>query len=120
LTHGMTIINNFMYSKLIERLSYLNDTDGVPEKRVSGDSRPLRESLGMTYDLPVGHNRAYDPSSRIVRAIAAGWAFNGMMMFQPRPRPSWGTDSISLGGPPPPKTHQPDRPALNTTQFITA
>jgi hypothetical protein len=71
LTHGMTLINNFMYSSMIERITYLNDTDLAPEKRVSGDSRPLRESLGMTWEIPVEHNKAYDPSSRIIRILAA-------------------------------------------------
>jgi hypothetical protein len=120
LTHGMTLINNFMYSSMIERISYLNDTDQAPEKRVSADSRPLRESLGMTYEVPIGHNKTYDPSSAIVRAIAGGWALNGMMMFQSGPPISWGTDSIYLGGPLHLNAHQPDGPAFDVNQFITA
>ncbi len=34
-------------------MAYLNDSDPAPEKRVSTDSRPLREVLGATYELPV-------------------------------------------------------------------
>ena len=40
LTNGLTLISNFIYSKLIDRLAYLNDSDLQPEKRVSSDSRP--------------------------------------------------------------------------------
>jgi hypothetical protein len=47
-THGLTLINNFIWSQTIERSVYLNDSDTMPEKRVSADSRPLREVLAMT------------------------------------------------------------------------
>jgi hypothetical protein len=56
-TNGLTLINNFIYSSLIERLSYLNDSDPAPEKRVSSLSQPLREVLAATYELPVGPGR---------------------------------------------------------------
>jgi hypothetical protein len=119
LTHGMTLINNFMYSCMIERISYLNDTDLAPEKRVSGDSRPLRESLGMTYELPVGRGKAFNPSSAIVRTIAGGWSMNGMMTFQSGPPLSWGNDDIYYGGPLHLQPHNPDTPAFDITQFNT-
>ena len=82
LTHGLTLINNFTYSKTIERMTYLNDTDLAPEKRVSGDSRPLRETLAMTYDLPVGKGKLLDPQSRLARVLLAGWALNGSLSLQ--------------------------------------
>jgi hypothetical protein len=43
-THGLVIIENFTYSNLIERTSYLNASDPAPEKRIGGDSRPTRFS----------------------------------------------------------------------------
>ena len=115
----MTLINNFMYSQTIERMSYLNDSDPAPEKRVSGISRPLRESLGMTYDLPVGRGKRLDPQSRLVRAVAGGWALNGMLSLQSGPPLSWGNDVIYYGGPLHLNPHQPNGPAFDTTQFNT-
>ena len=119
LTHGMTLINNFMWSKLIERMSYLNDTDFGPEKRVSGDSRPLRESLAMTWQVPVGHGRKLSPSNRILNAIVGDWSMNGMLTLQSGPPLSWG-DVIYFGGPIQWNPHYPDGPTLDTTQFNTA
>jgi hypothetical protein len=119
LTHGMTLINNFMYSGTIERITYLNDTDPAPEKRVSGDSRPLRDSMGMSYELPIGRGKLLDPRSRVVKTLAAGWALNGMLTFQSGPPLSWGNDDIYYGGPLHLNAHQPDGPAFDTTQFNT-
>src|SRR5260370_19817878 len=106
LTHGMTLINNFTYSKTIERMSYLNETDPAPEKRISGDSRPLRETLAMTYDLPVGTGKRLDPQSRLARALLA---LNGSLSLQSGPPLSWGNDDIYYGGPPPLTPHPPHR-----------
>jgi len=119
LTHGMTLINNFTYSKTIERLTYLNETDPAPEKRVSGDSRPLRETLAMTYDLPVGQGKRLDPHSRLARILLAGWAINGSLSLQSGPPLSWGNDVIYYGGPLNLNPHQPNGPAFDTTQFNT-
>jgi hypothetical protein len=119
MTQGMTLINNFMYSSTIERITYLNDTDPAPEKRVSGDSRPLRESLGMTYEVPVGKGKKFHPNSRIVQFLAAGWGLNGMMTFQSGPPLSWGNDVIYYGGPLNFNSHQPNGAAFDTTQFNT-
>jgi hypothetical protein len=120
LTHGLSIINNFTYSKMIERNSYLNETDLAPEKRVSADSRPLRESLAMTYELPVGHGKAFDPGNRFVKALLAGWGMNGVLSLQSGPPLSWGNDDIYYGGPLHLQSHQPNGPAFDTTQFNTA
>ena len=119
-TNGMTLINNFMYSSMIERVSYLNDSDLSPEKRVSPDSRPLHESLAMSYELPVGHGRRVQPSSRIVNALLGGWSVNGMMIFQSGAPLSWGNDVIYYGGPLHWNPHQPNGPAFDVTQFNTA
>jgi hypothetical protein len=117
LTHGMTLINNFTYSKTIERTFYLNDTDFAPEKRVSADSRPLRETLAITYELPVGHGKKLDPRSRLARTLTAGWALNGIMQLQSGPPLSWGNDDIYYGGPLHLNGHQPNGPAFDVTQF---
>jgi hypothetical protein len=59
--NGLTLINNFIYNNFMERVDYLNDSDPSPEKRISADSRPLREVLAASYRLPIG--------------TAAGWTF---------------------------------------------
>ncbi len=65
-THGITLIQNFSYNAMVERINRLNDSDPSLEKRVSGDSRPLRETLAMTWDVPVGRNHHWNPPSHIL------------------------------------------------------
>ena len=118
-THGITLIQNFMYSNMIERLNYLNDSDLAREKRVSGDSRPLRETLAMTWDVPVGRGQHWNPQSRIVNAVLGGWSMNGALSLQSGPPLSWG-NVFYYGGPLHFTPHQPNGVTFDTTQFVTA
>ena len=118
LTHGMTIINNFVYSQLIERVSYLNDTDPAPEKRVSAISFPLHESLALTYQIPVGRGRQVNLSSRVLNAVLGNWGLNGTMILQSGPVIAWG-NVIYYGGPLALQPHQPNGLAFNTSLFNT-
>jgi hypothetical protein len=118
-THGITMIQNFMYSSMIERVSYLNDTDTAPEKRVSGDSRPLRETLAMTWEVPMGRGHAFNPQSRVLNAIFGGWSVNGALSLQSGPPLSWG-NVFYYGGPLHFQPHQPNGSTFDTTQFVTA
>ena len=118
-THGITLIENFMYSSMVERLSYLNDTDTAPEKRVSGDSRPLRETLAMTWDVPVGPRHALNFQSRVLNGTFGGWSINGSLALQSGPPLSWG-NVFYYGGALHFQAHQPDGATFDTTQFVTA
>ncbi|HLK69131.1 MAG TPA: TonB-dependent receptor [Bryobacteraceae bacterium] len=79
---GLTVIGNYIYSRLIEELSWLNDTDPRPEKRVSPIDHPHRFVLAMTYELPVGAGKKFDPHSRILNAIAGGWNISSVYLYQ--------------------------------------
>jgi hypothetical protein len=116
LTHGLTVIQNFAWSAMIERIAYLNDSDPAPEKRVSGDSRPLRETLAATYEFPVGRGRRFDLHSRIGNGVLGGWALNGSLALQSGPPLSWG-NVIYLGGPLNFDPHQPNGDTFDLTRF---
>ena len=64
--HGLILINNFIWNRMEDRLAYLNPSDPQPEKRLSSDSRPLRNIMTATYQLPIGRGRKQTCSS-------AGW-----------------------------------------------
>ncbi len=117
-THGMTLINNFIWSQVIERTAYLNDSDAAPEKRVSPDSRPLREVLGITFELPVGKGKRFDLRSRAGNAVLGGWSLNGMLTLQLGPPLTWG-NVLYNGGPLQMNAHQADVPAFDVTRFNT-
>jgi hypothetical protein len=118
LTQGLTLINNFVYSKLIERVAYLNDLDPTPEKRIGASSRPLREVLAASYELPAGRSKRFDLNSRIGNAVIGGWALNGTLTLQSGAPIAWG-NVIYYGGPLNLTSHQPDGLTFNTSAFNT-
>jgi len=117
-TNGLTLIDNFVWSQEIERVSYLNDTDPSPEKRVSSVSRPFREILAATYALPAGRGKAIDIRPRVANTILGGWALNGVLTLQSGAPLSWG-NVLYYGGPLNLQTHQPNGPAFDITRFNT-
>ena len=118
LTHGVTLINNFIWSNLMERVAYLNDLDPAPEKRIGASSRPLREVLAVSWELPVGRGKPLDPNSRIGNAIVGGWAMNGTMTLQEGAPVAWG-NVLYYGGPLNLQSHQPNGVTFNTSAFNT-
>ncbi|HKE25696.1 MAG TPA: carboxypeptidase regulatory-like domain-containing protein [Bryobacteraceae bacterium] len=120
LTNGLTLINNFSWNSLIERVSYLNDSDPAPEKRVSNDTRPLREVLAAVYAIPVGRGRRLNLQSRWVDALFGGWGLNGNMVLQTGPMIGTFGNVIYLGGPLNLNPNQPNGVSFDTTRFVTA
>src|SRR5262249_30131555 len=45
LSHGVSLLGTFMYSKMIDSTTWLNDSDPTPERRISPFYRPMRFSL---------------------------------------------------------------------------
>lgn len=120
LTNGLTLIQNFVFSRLLSRTSYLNDTDTRPYQTIdSGSSRPLREVLAATYMLPIGHGRAVNLQRRWLDAVAGGWVLSPILTLQSGPPLNWG-NYIYLGGPLNLDPSQPNGPAFDTSRFITA
>jgi hypothetical protein len=117
-THGLTLINNFIWNSLIDRLAYLNDFDPTPEKRISTDARPVREVMAASYQLPIGRGKVLDMQSRVLNALAGGWLLNGALVLQSGPPIAWG-NVIYNGAPINLNVHQPNGPALNRSAFNT-
>jgi hypothetical protein len=118
-TNGLTLMNNFIWNKLIDRLAYINDSDVLPEKRLSSDSRPFREVLASTYNLPIGRGQRVNLQNRLVDSLVGGWQISGILTLQSGPTLGWG-NYIYFGGPLNLNAHQPDGLAFDTTQFVTA
>jgi hypothetical protein len=117
-THGLTLINNFIWNKLIDRLAYLNDSDPAPEKRLSSDSRPYRNVLAATYQLPIGRGRLLNLQSRWMDSLVGGWGLSGILTLQAGPMLGWG-NYIYYGGPLNLQPHQPNGLAFDITRFNT-
>jgi len=118
-TNGLTLMNNFIWNRLTDRLAYLNDSDPAPEKRVSSDSRPIREVLASTYNLPIGRGLKVNLQNRVLDSFVGGWQLSGILTLQSGPVLTWG-NYIYFGGPINLNPHQPNGNAFDTSQFVTA
>jgi hypothetical protein len=97
-SRGFQVLANFLDSKLLERRSYLNPQDPMPEKRISTDDRPWRFVLGLNWDLPFGKGRAIaSQAGPVLNRIIGGWTVNAIETAQPGPPLAWG-NVIYLGG----------------------
>jgi hypothetical protein len=127
-SHGLLFVFNYMYSRMMEQVSWLNDSDPVPEKRVSPDDHPQRYVFAMSYELPIGKGKALDLKSRLADSLLGGWLVNNVYTFQVGAPIMWlngssnapgdyvyfGTAPLNLNN------RQVNGPAFNTADFITA
>lgn len=127
-SHGLLFVFNYAYSRMMEQISWLNDSDPVPEKRVSPDDHPQRYVFAMSYELPIGKGKALDLKSRLADSLLGGWLVNNVYTFQVGAPIMWvnggssnvgdyvyfGTAPLNLDN------RQVNGPAFNTADFITA
>jgi hypothetical protein len=97
-SHGLTLVGNYIYSRLMERVSWLNDSDPAPEKRVSPVDHPQRFVVAMTYELPVGKGKALNVNNGFANAILGGWLLNNVYTYQMGAPIIWNNGSTSSPG----------------------
>lgn len=121
LSHGLSVIGNYGYSKLIERDSWLNDTDPVPEKRVSPFDHPQHFVAGVSYEIP------FRSTARWSKLLLAGWHINGIYTYQTGAPLLWVNgsttspgDYVYFGGNLSLNNRQTNSAAFNTAAFATA
>ena len=121
MSHGLSILSNFTYSKLIARDNYKNATDTQPEKRVAADDRPLRLVLSGSYTPPFGKGHAVDFHSGILNRIMGGWVLNGIYVNQVGAPLTFGSNLIYNGSPLNNNPHPSnlDAPIFDTKPFNT-
>jgi hypothetical protein len=127
-SHGLLFVFNYTYSRMMEQVTWLNDSDAVPEKRVSPDDHPQRYVFAMTYDLPIGKGRALSFRSNLANSLLGGWVINNVYTFQVGAPIMWvnggsssigdyvyfGTAPLALNN------RQVNGPAFNVADFIDA
>jgi hypothetical protein len=97
-SHGLSIIANYGYSKLIEQDSWLNSGDPVPERRISPFDHPQRIVTAISYDLPIGHNQKLDTHSAVLNAIVGDWHLNSIYNYQIGAPLNWDNGSTTSPG----------------------
>lgn len=117
-SHGIQFLGNYLWSKLIERRSFLNPNDAQPEKRIGADDRPQRLVLSTVWEMPFGKGRAFGGNSGpITSRLIGGWNISAIYTWQPGAPLTWGNvlyyggdiqlDSAAVDG------------AFDTTRFNT-
>src|SRR5207244_6369211 len=79
---GVSVNFNYMQSKNIDQTTWLNDSDPVPERRISPFFRPKRLTASFIYELPFGRGRHFDIRSRALDAVFGGWQLTSTYTFQ--------------------------------------
>jgi hypothetical protein len=72
----------YMQSKNIEQTTWLNDSDPVPERRISPFFRPRRINTNVIYELPFGRGRHFAMNSRALDAAFGGWQLSTTYTYQ--------------------------------------
>jgi hypothetical protein len=126
LSHGLSLIGVYMYSKLVEQDTWLNDTDPAPEKRVSPFDHTQHFVVASSYALPIGKGRAVNLDSRWMNALAGGWILNGIYTAQTGQPLVWSNgsttsigDYVYFGGNLAVNPTQVNGVAFNTADFDT-
>jgi hypothetical protein len=96
---GMTFIGNYIHSKLIERLVYLNDSDPAPEKRISPFDHPNRFVTALVYELPFGRGKRFlSGASHWQNLVVGGWGLNSVYTYQTGAPVTWVNGSTTSPG----------------------
>src|SRR5262249_49400943 len=80
---GLTLTTTYTYSRLREKINYLNPSDTELEDRISILDRPHRFTFSGIYELPIGRGKLIGENmNRVLDAIVGGWQLNGTYEWQ--------------------------------------
>jgi hypothetical protein len=105
---------------LIEYDSWLNDSDGRPERRVSPTDHPGRFVTTVSYNLPI------HLQSHLMNSLIGGWTVNAVYQYQVGAPLMWANgsttspgDYVYLGAPLHLNNRQINGNAFDATAFVT-
>jgi Carboxypeptidase regulatory-like domain/TonB dependent receptor len=81
--NGFTLTGAYTYSKLMEEMSLLNETDTSYERRISNNDYPHRVVISGVYELPVGKGRRFlSNGGRLLDLLVGGFQVQGIYQYQ--------------------------------------
>ena len=96
---GLTLVANYIHSRLEERMTWLNNDDPQPEKRVSPFDHPNRLVLANVYELPFGQGKRFlNSSSRWMNLLVGGWGISSIYTYQTGAPITWVNGSTNSPG----------------------
>lgn len=82
-TRGFTLLSSYTWSKVIDEVNFLNDTDTKYERRIGADDIPHRIVVSGIWELPFGKGRKWGHDwNGVVNTILGGWQAGGIYQWQ--------------------------------------
>jgi carboxypeptidase family protein len=82
-TRGVTILSSYTWSKVIEQVTFLNESDTEYERRIGDGDIPHRIVVSGIWELPFGKGRKWGGSwNGFVDAFIGGWQAQGIYQWQ--------------------------------------
>jgi len=82
-SRGFTLLTSYSWSKVIEEVSFLNDSDTKYERRIGSDDIPHRIVVSGIWELPFGKGRKWGNHwNGLVNSILGGWQAGGIYQWQ--------------------------------------
>ncbi len=81
--YGLSILANYQWSKLMEAVTFLNNSDPRPEYRISQYDHPTHAVIGVSYQLPYGRGRHFGATiPRWLDLPLGGWNVASSWFYQ--------------------------------------
>jgi hypothetical protein len=82
-TRGFTLLTSYTWSKTMEELTLLNESDTNYERRIADGDIPHRVVVSGIWELPFGRGRHFGADSNgFVNAFIGGWQLQGIYQYQ--------------------------------------
>jgi len=81
-SRGYTLLGSYTWSRLIEKVSFLNPTDAQFEKRISINDAPHRAVVSGVWQIPFRDDHKSSGPDRLVRALLSNWQAQGIFQAQ--------------------------------------
>jgi Carboxypeptidase regulatory-like domain len=82
-SRGFSLLGSYTWSKVIEEIRFLNETDTEYERRIGTDDIPHRIVISSIWELPFGRGRRWGANwNGIVNALIGGWQAQGIYQWQ--------------------------------------
>jgi len=81
--YGLSILANYQWSKLLEAVTFLNNSDPKPEYRISQYDHSTHAVIGVSYALPYGRGRHFGATiPRYLDLPLGGWNIASSWFYQ--------------------------------------
>lgn len=90
-SNGLSLQTSYTFSKTMDGMGYLNETDAKPERVISTADRPHIWRFIGVYELPFGRGKQFGSSLRgLAGNLASGWQVQGITFLQSGVPLGWG------------------------------